>query len=120
MSLHPDAGIKIVHIIEGPEAHGEKVTEVAMVGLQVEAGEFHPFGEPFDAGVELFYFQAAALPGTELEMGGKGVAVEPQAGEAAVDRIEPDMVAVEIFVDDSIRRFFMMKGAVPDRNGFRG
>ena len=64
MCVHPDAGRKIVHVVEGPEAHGEEVSEMAMVGLEVEAGEFHGFGEPLDAGVELLYFQAAAFPGT--------------------------------------------------------
>ena len=53
-----------------PEAHGEEVAQMAMVGLEVEAGEFHAFGEPPDAGVEFLYFQAASFLRTELEMGG--------------------------------------------------
>src|SRR5580704_15508049 len=97
MGIHVDAGGKIIHVIEGPEAHGEEVAEVAMVGLEVEAGEFHGFGEPSDAGVELLYLQAAAFPGTEQEMGGKGIAVEPQVGKAGIDGGEIYMIPVEIF-----------------------
>src|SRR5882757_4170820 len=38
--FHPDTGDEIRHIVEGLEAHGEEIPEMASGRLQIEPGEF--------------------------------------------------------------------------------
>ena len=91
-----------------------------MICQQVEPSKFHGFGEPFDAGAEPFYFQTAAFFCAEQELGGDGIPVEPDAGEATVDLAEINVVAVKVFIDDAISGYFMPEGAVADAEAAGG